>query len=335
MKTYDALTAAEKIGLLKTMYTSRFFEEQAEKLNEEGYVHGTLHLAIGQEANHAGVSAALNSDDWIIGTHRGHGHYIGKGGSPEAMLAEICGLADGIGKGLCGSMHFTDLANHNMGTSAIVGGSLPLAVGMAMALKYKEHANIVTAFMGDGAINQGMSMEAFNLASVWGAPVLFYCENNGYAISSRAEKFIAAEHIYQRAESFLIKSARIDGNDVTAVFDAVSAAAEYIRREKKPYFIQADTCRWRGHSRTDSCEYRSRAEEESYRGSCPIARYESRLVHEGVLSEAQADELKNCVCQRAAAAARSCVGKYGDALDTAAAEQFVYTKQSGEELWAK
>ena len=327
MKLYKDLSKEEKTGLLRVMLTSRYYEERVEEMNSNGYIHGTIHLAIGQEANHAGVSSALRDDDWIIGTHRGHGHYIAKGGDPLAMLAEIAGLSFGTSAGLSGSMRLFDLEHHNIGGSAIVGGSLPLAVGMAKALKHEGSDSIVTAFLGDGAMNQGMSMESFNLAEVWEAPVLFYCENNHYAISSKTEDYTAALSLKDRARSFGIRCEAVDGNDVTAVYDCVARASEYVREEKRPFFIESSTYRWKGHSRSDRDLIRSEEEINYWKSRCPIVRYENYLTDNGIMTGKEISDMQEEILSKSRKDMEKCLNSMKDVTDFATA--YAYSKGNG------
>ncbi|MBE6038678.1 MAG: thiamine pyrophosphate-dependent dehydrogenase E1 component subunit alpha [Anaerofustis stercorihominis] len=288
------LDKEKKKELLKTMHLSRAFETKVNEMFMKGMIHGTTHLGLGQEANHAALSAALCEGDWILPTHRGHGHFIGKGGSVYSMMAELFASKYGIDKGLGGSMHMTDTKNYNMGSSGVVAGAVPIAVGMAFALKKQKKDNLVAVCLGDGAFNQGMTQESLNLAAVWQVPVLFFCENNMYAMSTPSRKYVSG-NISDRAASYDIKTITVDGNDVIAVYDAVSAAQEYIKREKKPCFIESKTYRWLGHSKSDLRKYRTKEEEEYYKSLCPIMRYEEYLINEGIITREYADGIqKEC-----------------------------------------
>ncbi|MCL1802790.1 MAG: thiamine pyrophosphate-dependent dehydrogenase E1 component subunit alpha [Eubacteriaceae bacterium] len=288
MNYYELLPNSSKKSLYRLMVLSRKFELKVDELYMKGMVHGTTHLGIGQEANHAGASPALSELDWIFTSHRGHGHFLAKGGSAYSLMAELFGLESGINKGLGGSMHLTDTANRNMGASGIVAGDIPIAVGAALALKRQKQGAIATVFFGDGACNQGMALEAFNLASIWEAPVLFFCENNQYAISSAYNDFAGGQDFPLRAKSFGIPSKKIDGNDISEVYSSVMAASEYIRENNSPYFIESLTYRQVGHSKSDQRKYRSRQEEAMWAEKCPIARNRAYLTS---CLAASADEL--------------------------------------------
>lgn len=317
MDAFDHLSDDKKIQLCHTMLLSRYFEEKVNEMFMKGLIHGTTHLGIGQEANHAGVSAALKADDWILATHRGHGHFIGKGGSTRTMMAELFGLKDGVCNGLGGSMHLADIKNHNMGSSGVVGGALPLAVGMAFAIKYQNKNDIVLSFLGDGAANQGMSLESFNLASVWSVPVIFYCENNLYGMSAPAEKFLGGGNIPLRAEAFGIKNLSIDGNNVIEIYNAVSKAAEYVRQEGRPFLIESKTYRWLGHSKSDLRKYRTKEEEESWKGRCPILCYAKYLIEHSILTETEFEEMKKNAFDQIEQDVKWCMGKEILSLDEA------------------
>ncbi len=323
----EQLNLEEKIKLLYIMLLSRYFEEKVNELFMQGKIHGTTHLGIGQEANHAGVSAALRSDDWILTTHRGHGHYLGKGGSARSMMAELFGSKDGICCGLGGSMHLTDIQHHNMGSSGVVGGVLPLAVGMGFALKYKKQSQIVLGMFGDAASNQGMALESFNLASVWEVPVLFYCENNMYGMSAPADKFVGGNNIPLRAESFGIKSKVVDGNNVMDVYNAVYEAAEYIRKNHKPFLIESKTYRWMGHSKSDVRSYRTAEEEVFWKNKCPIDSYKSYLIENDLITEDQITALEKRSSDEVEEAVGACIRQ--DALSFEEMLDYVYCTNAG------
>ncbi len=289
MNYFENIDNEKKIDLYEIMLTSRAFEEKVNEMFMKGLIHGTTHLGIGQEAGHAALSGALEKEDWILPTHRGHGHFIGKGGSVYSMMAELFAGRYGIDKGLGGSMHMTDVKNYNMGSSGVVAGAVPIAVGMAFALKKQNRNNVVAVCLGDGAFNQGMSQESLNLARVWEVPVIFFCENNLYAMSAPSGKFVAG-NITTRAASYDIPAVCIDGNDIIEVYNAVTQAREYALSEKRPYFIESKTYRYLGHSKSDLRKYRTKEEEEYYKTLCPIARYEEYLLKNDILSRTQISE---------------------------------------------
>jgi len=254
-------------------------------------LHGTMHLSIGQEATAAGACLALEKEDLITSTHRGHGHCLAKGADPYKMFAELLGREDGYCRGRGGSMHIADLSNGNLGANGIVGGSLTISVGAALSFQLQKKENIVLCFFGDGAVNEGSFHEALNLASLWNLPVLFLCENNQYGMSMASSKAVAGESIASRGESYGIKSVQIDGNDVEEVFETVKNFKNEILDTKSPRFIEAVTYRYRGHSKSDRNLYRTSDEINYWKEEKdPIKRFIGKLQEEGV-SERQLKEL--------------------------------------------
>ena len=266
------------------MFRSRLFEESLEHLASEGLIWGTYHLSIGQEACHIGLTSALRENDWLVPTHRCHGYNIGQGTSLYAMFSEMLGSRHGICKGIGGSMHMTDAAHGNFGSSAVVGSGVSLAGGLALSLQRSGAGGIAVAVFGDGAASRGTVHEMMNIASVWNLPLLFFLENNHYGMSASASRMISTRDIYRRAEGYSIRSVRIDGNDVREVHDTAEEARRYILDEHRPFFIEADTYRMCGHSRSDRNAYRSREEEEEWRKKDPIARYEDVLLSSSAMS---------------------------------------------------
>ena len=250
-----------------------------------------MHLSIGQEATATGACLALEKEDLITSTHRGHGHCLAKGADPYKMFAELLGREDGYCRGRGGSMHIADLSNGNLGANGIVGGSLTISVGAALSFQLQKKENIVLCFFGDGAVNEGSFHEALNLASLWNLPVLFLCENNQYGMSMASSKAVAGESIASRGESYGIKSAQIDGNDVEEVYETVKKFKNEILETKSPRFIEAVTYRYRGHSKSDRNLYRTSDEINYWKEEKdPIKRFIGKLQEEGV-SEEQLKEL--------------------------------------------
>ncbi|MDY0371286.1 MAG: thiamine pyrophosphate-dependent dehydrogenase E1 component subunit alpha [Sphaerochaetaceae bacterium] len=280
-----AFNREQGLKSLTLMIRSRLFEKKIEALFSSHEMHGTTHLAIGQEAVHAGVSPALDPEDWILTTHRCHGHTLAKGASVEAMLSEFFGLSQGLSKGLGGSMHLVDLEHHNGGTSAVVGSGVAIATGMALQLKRTGSHNLVVAFFGDGASSRGIIHEAMNMASIWNLPVLFLCEHNLYGMSSCATNMVSVESIASRGASYSIESRTVDGNDVEVVYAAVQEAAQYIREESRPYLLETRTYRLSGHSKNDMRNYRTREEEAAWIQRDPLKILKERMIARGHLSE--------------------------------------------------
>ena len=275
----------DEIEILKAMLRSRSFENKLSHMFKKGAFYGTTHLNIGQEASHVGLIAGLDDKDWIVPTHRCHGFNIARGTKPEKMFAEMFGSRYGVCRGLGGSMHMTEISTCNAGSSAIVGSGVPIATGLAFALKRKGRENIAVAIFGDGATSRGSVHEAMNMASVWNIPVLFYLENNHYGMSASEKNAISTDNLSLRADGYSIKHIKIDGNDVALVRDTVADARKYILENNRPFFIEVDTYRLCGHSKSDRLVYRTREEEEMWRKKDPICRFSSSLIEKGVISE--------------------------------------------------
>jgi pyruvate dehydrogenase E1 component alpha subunit len=274
------------------MYTIRTFEEMAEQLYALGKVHGTMHLSIGMEASAVGAIAALRPDDYILSTHRGHGHCIAKGADLKRMMAEFMGKETGYCRGRGGSMHIADVKGGNLGANGVVGGGLATAMGVGLGLKMQGSDRICLCFFGDGAANLGPFHESLNMAAIWGLPVVYVCENNQYAMSFSVKRAFAIEHISDRAAAYGMPGATVDGNDLLAVHEAVREAVERARRGEGPSLVENVTYRWRGHSKSDANRYRTQEEIEAWKQKCPIARFREQLIVRGELTEAEADEIE-------------------------------------------
>jgi TPP-dependent pyruvate/acetoin dehydrogenase alpha subunit len=280
------LTREDFIWFLRKMCEMRRFEERVEKLFFEGQLIGPCHLYLGQEAVAAGIVKALDAEDFIISTYRGHGHAIARDVPLEALMAELFGKRTGTCKGLGGSMHSAMSVEHNiLLASAIVGGGIPIAVGVGLALQYRKQRRIVAVFFGDGAANTGAFHEALNLAAVWKLPVLFVCENNFYAFSVPHKKSFAGESIAARASSYGVKAFLTDGNDVVAVYLSGKKAIEHIRGGKGPAFIECRTYRKKGHGVYDKAEYRPQSEVQEWMKKDPIERYANNLIRLRILTK--------------------------------------------------
>ena len=272
-----------KLELYRMMLLIRLFEEALEEMFSRGLLHGTMHLSIGQEATATGACLALEKEDLITSTHRGHGHCLAKGADPYKMFAELLGREDGYCRGRGGSMHIADLSNGNLGANGIVAGSLTISVGAALSLQMQKIDNIVLCFFGDGAVNEGSFHEALNLASLWDLPVLFICENNQYGMSMASENAVAGGSISERAKSYGIESISIDGNDVEEVYNTVSKFKDTIKNSKKPMFIESVTYRYRGHSKSDRNLYRSSDEINFWKDEKdPLKRFIGKLTEEKI-----------------------------------------------------
>jgi pyruvate dehydrogenase E1 component alpha subunit len=287
---------------LRQMYLIRAFEEQAEQLYMRGLVHGTMHLSIGQEAVAVGCCAALQLQDYILSTHRGHGHCIAKGGEARLMMAEFMGKETGYCRGRGGSMHIADVEGGNLGANGIVGGGIPIATGVGLSLKMQKKPLVCLTFFGDGAANEGAFHESLNMAAIWQLPVIFVCENNSYAMSMAVERAFPIRDIAERASSYGMPGVVVDGNDVLAIHEITSAAVARARSGGGPTLIEAKTYRWRGHSRSDRNLYRTQAEIEEWKQRDPIGRLQSWLLDHELLSEGDVTALQESVKAEIAAA---------------------------------
>ena len=283
--------------ILKEMYMrmnhARFFEEKVSYFFARGMVHGTTHLSVGQEASAVASCMALNDDDLITSTHRGHSQVIGKGIDLNRMMAELMGKYTGYCKGKGGSMHIADIERGNLGANGVVGGGHGLAVGAALTQKMKNTGKIVLCFFGDGASNEGSFHEAVNLASVWKLPVIFYCENNLYGMSVAQSDSMNIKDIAVRAESYGIKGIIIDGNNAVEVYNKVSEVADYVRAGNGPVLVESKTYRWLGHSKSDAQVYRSKEEVNEWKKKDPIKQLEKYLVENNVFEQDELEKMKS------------------------------------------
>ncbi|MDI7277264.1 MAG: thiamine pyrophosphate-dependent dehydrogenase E1 component subunit alpha [Anaerolineae bacterium] len=276
---------------LRTMYTIRYFEEKAEELYALGKVHGTMHLYIGEEAVAVGACLALRPDDYILSTHRGHGHCLAKGADVKRMMAEFMGKAAGYCRGRGGSMHIADVEGGNLGANGVVGGGLPISPGVGLGIRMQGLDRVCLTFFGDGAANGGAFHEALNMSAIWKLPVVYVCENNLYGLSMSFERACAASRISQRAVAYSMPGVTVDGNDLVAVYEAVREAVSRARAGGGPSLIEAMTYRWRGHSKSDRQRYRTREEVKEWMARDPIARLRAGLVQAGLFTDEALEEL--------------------------------------------
>ena len=259
---------------LDQMLLVRSFEENAEEMYALGKVHGTMHLSIGQEGAAAGAASALRpGHDYLLNVHRGHGHFLCWGGDLNRMMAEFRGKDSGYCRGRGGSMHIADVDARNLGAQGIVGGNLPISVGVGLSIQAQKTDQLALCLFGDGATNEGAFHEALNMASIWKLPVVYLCENNAYAMSMSVKRAMNVERISDRAAAYGIPGQTIDGNDVIAVHTAVKQAAERARQGEGPTLIEALTYRWKGHSKSDRQAYRTREEVKEWMERDPIRRF--------------------------------------------------------------
>jgi pyruvate dehydrogenase E1 component alpha subunit len=274
------------LRLLRSMQFIRRFEEQCAELYSAGKIRGFLHLYIGEEAVAVGAMEALRPTDAVIATYREHGHALLRGVPAGAVMAEMFGKQEGCSKGRGGSMHLFDVSRRFYGGNAIVGGGLPLAVGMALADKLQHRSTVTACFFGDGAMAEGEFHECANLAALWKLPVLFLCENNRYAMGTALERHQAQTDLAARGRSYGMPGEAVDGMDVLAVEAATAKAGAYVREGNGPYFLEFLTYRFRAHSMYDPDLYRDKAEIERWKQRDPIPAFRAALERRGWLEAA-------------------------------------------------
>ncbi|MDF3001592.1 MAG: acoA2 [Bacillota bacterium] len=273
------------------MHLARYFEERVQWLFSKGLVHGTTHLGIGEEATAAGTIAAMKSQDYVFGTHRGHSQAIAKGIDVKYMMAEILARKTGVCKGKGGSMHIADPDIHYFGADGVLGASAVMCVGTALATrKRKEEDRISVVFFGDGTSNEGATWEAMNLAAVWELPVLFVCVNNTYGMSTPIKDVMKDTDIAKRAYPFGMPAKTVDGNNVLEVYHASVEAREYVASGKGPMLLVENTYRISGHSKSDGNLYRTKEEIESWKEKCPIKAFRKYLVENELFTEEELDK---------------------------------------------
>lgn len=263
--------------MYRKMLLIRKFEEKVEEIYRQGRIPGIAHSYIGQEAVAVGVCSALREDDYVLGTHRGHGHSIAKGIHPKYLMAELMGKENGVCKGIGGSMHSTDPEKGVMFSTAIVGGNMPIAAGVALAIRLRKEDKVVVSFFGDGATNTGAFHEALNLASLWKLPAIFVCENNLYAISIHVSRSTSARNIIDRAVAYNMPGRSVDGNDVLAVYETALESVQRARKGEGPSLLECRTYRLMDHGMNYMGEYRSKDEIEEWRKRCPVKSFEKKL----------------------------------------------------------
>lgn len=281
--------------LLRQMLRIRRFEERAAELYQLGKIHGFLHLYIGEEAVAAGSIPALTSDDAIVATYREHGHALVRGTSMRSLMAELYGKATGCARGRGGSMHFFDASRRFYGGLAIVGGGLPVAVGLALADKLQGRARITACYFGDGAVAEGEFHESLNLAALWKLPVLFACENNLYAMGTALARHQSQPDIAAKAAAYAMPSQTVDGMDVLAVNTATRRALEIVREGQGPFFLECRTYRFRAHSMYDAELYRSRDEVNEWKQRDPITTFRETMRDAGLLDNDHWEKLETTI----------------------------------------
>jgi pyruvate dehydrogenase E1 component alpha subunit len=273
--------------IMEHLMLVRKFEDEVLSLYRQGKLHGTTHLCVGEEATGVGSVFALEPQDCILSTHRGHGQTLAKGAPARDMMAEMLGKEAGTNRGRGGSMHIADTRVNALGVGGVIGASCPIACGVALSFKMRvEKDRIAVVFFGDGSMNEGAVHEAMNLAAAWRLPVLFLCTNNGYGMSTPLGRVVGDTDLTKRGYAYGIRSTEVDGNDVLAVYAAVREARAYILREERPAFLVEHTYRTSGHSKSDGNRYRTESEIAAWESENPVARF-ARVMRENGFSEAE------------------------------------------------
>ncbi|MEU5950287.1 pyruvate dehydrogenase (acetyl-transferring) E1 component subunit alpha [Micromonospora sp. NPDC047465] len=272
------------LGFYRQMVLVRRFEERAARAYTEAKIGGYCHLNLGEEATVAGLMAAVQAEDYVFTNYREHGYAIARGIGPERVMAELYGRVDGVSHGWGGSMHMFDIASRFMGGYGIVGGQVPLATGAALAIDYRGGTEAAVCLMGDGTTNIGAFHESLNIAALWGLPIVYVVINNGLGMGTSVELSSAEPDLHKRASSYRMASARVDGNDPAAVFQAAQAALASARAGK-PYLLETVSGRLKGHSVVDPARYRTHEQAEALKAADPIAAYAVRLHEQGLLTD--------------------------------------------------
>ncbi len=288
--------------MLRRMLLIRHFEEAVISLVERAEIVGAAHSYIGEEAVAVGACLALRDDDWMTGNHRSHGHPIAKGGDVNRAMAELLGKSTGFCKGKGGSMHLADFSIGILGESGILGSSIPTAVGAALGSKLQGNDRVAVPFFGDGASNEGAFHESVNLAAVWKLPVVFLCENNQYAVTSSFKDMVASDNISDRSAAYNIPGVLVDGQDVIAMYEAVSEAVARARAGQGPSLIEGRTYRYYDHSlglgRIVRDSYRDDEEVEQWKERDPILIHKQRLLEQGIATQEEIDQMESAVKQQ-------------------------------------
>ena len=295
------------LSLYRQMLLIRRFEEKSAEMYALAKIAGFLHLYIGEEAIAVGAVAALRRDDYMISAYRDHGHCLARGSDPGAVMAELFGKATGLCQGKGGSMHLVDVPHRFMGGYAIVGGHIPLATGLAFATKYQKLDLVTVCFFGEGAVPSGQAHEAFNLAALWKLPVVFICENNRYGMGTPVHRAVALyDNVAEAARSYGIQAERVDGMDVLAVRDVMRTIVDRVRGGRGPYFLEAMTYRFMGHSMADPSHghYRTKEEVEEHRKRDPLLLLKDRMLGKQLCGETDFKRVEQEVSEVVAGAVR-------------------------------
>ena len=328
----EAPTTAELVGWLGEMIMIRKFEQAGDDLSLRGKIPGGIHPAIGQEAVAVGVMHALRADDVVAGTHRSHHHALAKGLDPNAVMAELYGMSTGVAGGRGGSMHLADFDRGLWGSNGIVGGGLGIALGAALGARQLGLDRVAVGFFGDGGANVGRVWEFINLATVWNLPLVAICENNLYAVETPSASVTGGTSVTDRARGFGLPSEQVDGQDVVAVFEAMSRAVERARSGGGPSFLELMTYRYQGHNTGENAKYRTDEEIELWRTSKdPIEQLTAKLIVDGALTDDALDALTTRADATVAAAVDFAEASQCSDLSTAAENVSVWNKWNGSE----
>ena len=309
----------------RMMVLIRHFEERAAQLYTQAHIGGYCHLNIGEEATVVGALSTLHPEDYVFTAYRDHGHALALGSDPGAVMAELCGKVTGVSKGRGGSMHLFDREHRLFGGYGIVGGHLPLAVGAALAIQYREEDGVVMCIFGEGATNIGAFHESMNMAKVYHLPVLFFCSNNQYAMGSMPEDDSAVPEMWMKACAYDMAAERIDGMDVFSVREATMRALDRVRETREPMFLEAFTYRFRGHSMADAGRYRSQDEVREWQRRDPIQLFGRRLEEDGILDTRMREDIEKSVDEEVERATRFALESPSPETDDL--YQYVYTEE--------
>jgi pyruvate dehydrogenase E1 component alpha subunit len=315
------------LAVLEKMTLIRRFEERAGEMYAKAKIGGFLHLCIGEEATVVGATQALRETDYLMSTYREHGQALARGTSPDTVMAELFGRVDGCSGGRGGSMHLFDVERRFLGGYGIVGGNLPLAVGVGLSCDYTGSQDCILCMFGDGASNQGTFGESMNLAALWSLPVVFMVINNQFGMGTSLERHSAVTDLSKKAEGFGVPGTRCDGMDVLDVHACVTDALRKAREDRRPQLVEAVTYRFRGHSMADPEEYRSKEDVEEWRKRDPINVFKGRLIDEGMLSEDDAEKLDQRAMERIDAAVEFADNSPFPDLDSLYDDIYVYGEQ--------
>jgi len=294
-----------RLSLFRMMLRIREFEDRVAESYLRGLTAGSMfHLSVGEEGVGAGAGCAMKDGDVFTTHHRGHGIFLGRGAEPRRMFAEVFGRREGYCAGKGGSMHIADAGLGHMGANAIVGANIPISLGGGFSMKYRRTGGTSVAFFGDGALNQGVLYESMNMAALWKLPVVFLVVNNQYGMGTRIDHASACLRFVERAESFGVRGAEVDGMDVETVYRSASELYEHSRGGGGPAFLIANCYRYYGHGRKDPSPYRDKSEEAEWRKRDPVDIQKARLIAEGLLSEAGAQDAASEVAEEMDAAVK-------------------------------